>query len=82
MYPASKKKSDVDQFFGQLSSSGGYAHLLDYLSACMTEEERSLHNYAVAALTDPSLGIIGQKQLGRHEFVKELYEFMMRFNKK
>lgn len=82
MYPASKTKKEVDQFFGLLSSSSGYPHLLDYLSACMNEEERQLKDYAIAALTKADLRDCAQKQLGRHEFIKELLTFMQSFTKK
>ena len=82
MYPASKSKRDVDQLFGLMSSSSGYVHLLDYLSACMNEEEQRLRDYAISALTKSDLRDCAQKQLGRHEFAKDLLTFMQSFTKK
>lgn len=82
MYPVSKTKKEVDQLFGLMSSSSGYAHLLDYLSACMNEEEQRLKDYAISSLTKADLRDYAQKQLGRHEFAKELLTFMQSFTKK
>lgn len=82
MYPVSKTKKEVDQLFGLMSSSSGYGHLLDYLSACKKEEELRLREYAIAALTKADLRDYAQKQLGRYEFVKDLLEFMQEFTKK
>lgn len=82
MYPVSKTKKDVDQLFGLMASNGIYVHLLDYLSACKKEEELRLKEYAIAALTKADLRDYAQKQLGRHEFVNDLLEFMQEFTKK